>query len=112
MLEAESGTVRGARTGKTSPSKDPDALTRRSLPVTRACIRKLDHESNLLRNAKARWERRGWQLRCAPDCDEDIKPKRLDAVPWTKYCITCQEASDRHEFESESGDKVDELLAA
>ena len=45
-------------------------------------------------------------------CEEDIKPKRLDAVPWTKYCIRCQEAADRHEFESETGESIDELLAA
>jgi len=45
-------------------------------------------------------------------CEDDIKPKRLDAVPWTKFCIRCQEAADRHEFESESGETFDELLAA
>jgi DnaK suppressor protein len=44
-------------------------------------------------------------------CEEEIKPKRLDAVPWTKYCITCQEAADRHEFESDSHDTADEFLA-
>jgi len=44
-------------------------------------------------------------------CEEDIKIKRLDAVPWTKYCIKCQEAADRHEFETETGDSL-ELLAA
>jgi RNA polymerase-binding transcription factor DksA len=35
----------------------------------------------------------------------------LDAVPWTKYCIRCQEAADRHEFSPEPGDSFDELLA-
>jgi DnaK suppressor protein len=45
-------------------------------------------------------------------CDDEIKPKRLDAVPWTKYCIRCQEAADRQEFETESGDSMDQLLAA
>ena len=24
-------------------------------------------------------------------CGEDINPKRLDAVPWTRHCIQCQE---------------------
>jgi DnaK suppressor protein len=43
-------------------------------------------------------------------CEEDIKLKRLDAVPWTKYCIKCQEAADRHEFEVETSDSL-ELLA-
>ena len=24
-------------------------------------------------------------------CGEDINPKRLEAVPWTRHCIACQE---------------------
>jgi DnaK suppressor protein len=27
-------------------------------------------------------------------CEEDITPKRLAAVPWTAFCIVCQEAAD------------------
>jgi len=42
------------------------------------------------------------------ECEEPISAKRLDAVPWTKFCIRCQEAADRHEFETES---LEELLA-
>jgi DnaK suppressor protein len=25
-------------------------------------------------------------------CDEPIPPKRLNAVPWARYCVRCQEA--------------------
>jgi DnaK suppressor protein len=25
------------------------------------------------------------------ECDEAITSKRLDAVPWARYCVTCQE---------------------
>src|SRR5450755_2667382 len=25
------------------------------------------------------------------ECDEPISGKRLDAVPWAKYCVTCQQ---------------------
>jgi DnaK suppressor protein len=25
------------------------------------------------------------------ECEEPISSKRLDAVPWAKYCVTCQE---------------------
>ena len=28
-------------------------------------------------------------------CGDDISPKRLTAVPWTSFCIACQEAADR-----------------
>jgi DnaK suppressor protein len=24
-------------------------------------------------------------------CEEPISPKRLDAIPWAKYCVPCQE---------------------
>ena len=27
-----------------------------------------------------------------PECEEPISNKRLDAVPWARYCVTCQEA--------------------
>lgn len=30
-------------------------------------------------------------------CEENISPKRLAAVPWTSYCIVCQELADRRQ---------------
>jgi|SRR5580704_8659766 DnaK suppressor protein len=30
------------------------------------------------------------------NCEQDIHPKRLAAVPWAQFCITCQEATDRN----------------
>ena len=94
--------------------KTPDAIDEVQLAGERElAIRNLDRESNLLRNVRlalARIEDGSYGV-CL-HCDEDIKSKRLDAVPWTKYCITCQEAADRHEFDAETGDSIDELLAA
>jgi DnaK suppressor protein len=29
------------------------------------------------------------------NCGEEIQPKRLDAVPWTPYCIRCQELQEQ-----------------
>src|SRR6201998_826935 len=26
-----------------------------------------------------------------PECEEPISTKRLDAVPWARFCVTCQE---------------------
>lgn len=26
-----------------------------------------------------------------PECEEPISAKRLDAVPWARYCVACQE---------------------
>jgi len=93
--------------------KTPDALDEVQLAGERElAIRNLDRESNLLRNVRSALGRiaDGSYGTCM-HCEEDIKLKRLDAVPWAKYCIRCQEAADRHEFETESGDSIDELLA-
>jgi DnaK suppressor protein len=38
-------------------------------------------------------------------CEEEISPKRLNAVPWAAFCIQCQEQADRHREDGE-----DELL--
>ena len=93
--------------------KTPDALDEVQLAGERElAIRNLDRESSLLRNIRGALSRfADGSYGVCMHCDEDIKPKRLDAVPWTKYCITCQEAADRHEFDGE-GESMDELLAA
>ncbi len=91
--------------------KTPDALDEVQLAGEwELAIRNLDRESNLLRNVKSALARfADGSYGICMHCEEDIKLKRLDAVPWAKYCIKCQEAADRHEFETETGD-VDELL--
>ena len=92
--------------------KTPDALDEVQLAGERElAIRNLDRESSLLRNVRLALARiaDGSYGTCM-HCDEEIKTKRLDAVPWTPYCIRCQEAADRHEFES--AESLDELLAA
>jgi len=94
--------------------KTPDALDEVQLAGERElAIRNLDRESNLLRNVRGALARiADGSYGVCMHCDEDIKPKRLDAVPWTKYCIKCQEAADRHEFEADGSDSQDELLAS
>ena len=93
--------------------KTPDALDEVQLAGERElAIRNLDRESNLLRNVRSALARiADGSYGICMHCEEEIKPKRLDAVPWTKFCIRCQEAADRHEFEGESGESMDELLA-
>jgi DnaK suppressor protein len=94
--------------------KTPDALDEVQLAGERElAIRNLDRESNLLRNVNGALARvADGSYGICMHCDEEIKPKRIDAVPWTKYCIKCQEAADRQEFDTESNDKMDELMAA
>src|SRR5262249_8115172 len=45
---------------------------------------------------------------CA-ECEEPISAKRLDAVPWARYCITCQEEIAQR---IAGGDMVDDLEVA
>ncbi len=58
-------------------------------------IRYVDRESSLLREVKAALRRihDGSFGRCI-QCDEEIGPKRLVAVPWAPRCIPCQQAAD------------------
>jgi len=94
--------------------KTPDAIDEVQLAGERElAIRNLDRESNLLRNVRSALSRfADGSYGICMHCEEEIKPKRLEAVPWAKYCIRCQEAADRQEFETESGDSINELLAA
>jgi len=94
--------------------KTPDAIDEVQLAGERElAIRNLDRESNLLRDVKLALARiADGSYGICMHCEEEIRPKRLDAVPWAKYCIKCQEAADRHEFEAEPGESMDELLAA
>jgi DnaK suppressor protein len=29
------------------------------------------------------------------NCEKDINPKRLNAVPWARYCLNCQELQEQ-----------------
>src|SRR5437763_6555500 len=63
-------------------------------------IRNLDRESGLLRKVKAALARiDDGSFGTCMHCEEEIGTKRLNAVPWAPFCIRCQEAADRHEFE-------------
>lgn len=33
------------------------------------------------------------------NCGNEINPKRLEAVPWTRFCIACQEKKEKGELE-------------
>jgi DnaK suppressor protein len=90
--------------------KSPDALDEVQHATERElAIRNLDRESNLLRNVRAALRRinEGTFGVCL-HCEEDISPKRLAAVPWTPYCIQCQEQADRNQ--EEGNEAFDDLL--
>src|SRR5947207_13779044 len=76
--------------------KTPDAIDEVQLAGERElAIRNLDRESTLLRSVRAALARiaDGSYGTCM-HCEEEITPKRLNAVPWAGFCIRCQEAAD------------------
>jgi DnaK suppressor protein len=113
MLEAKLAELSGGLRNRDEIAieKTPDALDEVQLAGERElAIRNLDREASLMRNVRAALFRiNDGSYGVCLHCEEDIKPKRLDAVPWAAYCIRCQEAVDRHEFEP--SESLDELLA-
>ncbi|MFN3323894.1 MAG: TraR/DksA family transcriptional regulator [Bryobacteraceae bacterium] len=93
--------------------KSPDALDEVQHAAERElAIRNLDRESNLLRNVRLALRRidEGTFGICL-HCEEEISPKRLNAVPWAPFCIACQEQYDRHR-DDEGSDDFEELLVS
>lgn len=91
--------------------KAPDAIDEVQLAGERElAIRNLDRESTLLRNVRAALARiADGSFGTCMHCEEEISPKRLNAVPWAPFCIRCQEAADRHDFEP--AETINEFLA-
>src|SRR6201988_1535667 len=91
--------------------KSPDALDEVQNAAERElAIRNLDRESNLLRNVRAALHRiDDGTFGVCLHCEEDISIKRLAAVPWTAFCIQCQELADRNQS-GEGSESLDELL--
>ena len=94
--------------------KSPDALDEVQHAAERElAIRNLDRESSLLRNVRAALRRAdGDAYGVCMHCEEDISPKRLAAVPWTPYCIRCQEIADRNKERASDSEMFEELTHA
>src|SRR5690349_611310 len=115
LLEAKQAELAEAlrSRGNITVEKSADALDEVELTAEREfAVRHLDRESALLRNARLALGRiaDGSYGTCL-ECEKEIMPKRLDAVPWTRSCIRCQEAADREAFER-AGESIDGSLAA
>ncbi len=53
-------------------------------------------ESKVLREVKAAIRRvQDGTIGICIECDQEINPKRLAAVPWASRCVHCQDAADR-----------------
>lgn len=103
MLEAKRAELSGAlrNRGDIVVQKTPDLLEEVQLAADRdMAIHNLNRESGLLRQVRAALARiadRSYGV-CL-HCEEEIKPKRLEALPWAAYCVRCQKAVDHREIE-------------
>jgi DnaK suppressor protein len=80
--------------------KAPDTLDAIQLAGEReAAIRNLDRDSNMLRQIGQSLARiADGSYGICQRCEDEISPKRLQALPWAVYCISCQEKVDRLEI--------------
>jgi len=64
-------------------------------------IRNADRESTLLGQVRAALRRiHDGSFGVCVECDYEISPKRLVAVPWASRCLECQDAADRDQQEN------------
>lgn len=86
---------RGALAIETSP----DELDRIQHSQERElAIGDLDRNSTFMREVRAALSRiDAGTFGICIDCEDNINPKRLTAIPWASSCIACQEAADREQ---------------
>jgi DnaK suppressor protein len=81
--------------------KASDAIEEvQSMEDRELAIRNLDRDTNVLRQIDHALSRiaSGTYGTCL-HCEDDITPKRMAAVPWAAFCITCQELIDHSEID-------------
>jgi DnaK suppressor protein len=110
ILEAKQAELSGSLRNRDEIAieKAPDALDEVQLAGERElAIRTLDRDSNMLRQIRRALARiADGSFGVCMHCEEDISPKRINAVPWAAYCIKCQEQVDRHEIEVNETDDI------
>jgi DnaK suppressor protein len=77
-----------------------DAFDASLLAIEReSSARTLEQDFRLLREVEAALGRlRDGTFGICRRCDEEIAPKRLQAIPWAAYCVSCQEKAEASEM--------------
>ncbi len=75
----------------------PEACERIVLAAQRElAVVRLDRNSRLLREVKTAMARiEDGSYGACESCEEAITPRRLDAIPWARHCVQCQDITDR-----------------
>lgn len=63
-------------------------------------IASLDRDCQLLREVRAALARiREGTYGVCERCGDPVKPRRLEAIPWARYCVRCQERIEEAKWE-------------
>ena len=102
ILEAKQAVLNGSLCSREEIAieKAPDTLDAIQLAGEReVAIRNLDRDSNMLRQIGQSLARiADGSFGICQRCEDEISPKRLQALPWAVYCISCQEKVDALEI--------------
>jgi DnaK suppressor protein len=80
---------------------DPVDMTQESAE-RELTVHLLDRESVLARRLRSAIDRiKDGAYGICLECEEEISPKRLNAIPWAELCIHCQERADDLESQRE-----------
>ena len=102
ILEARQSALSGSLCNREEIAieKTPDTLDAIQLAGEReVAICNLDRDSNMLRQIGQSLARiANGSFGICQRCEDEISPKRLQALPWAVYCIGCQEKVDALEI--------------
>jgi DnaK suppressor protein len=91
---------------------DPVDLTQQASEREMA-MHNLDRDSALMRRIRSAIQRvNDGSYGVCLECEEDIAPKRLKAIPWAELCIQCQETADGQAGRNENGKFTRGLMQA
>ena len=91
---------------------DPVDMTQQAAEREMA-VHNLDRESELVRRLRLAIERIDYgSYGVCLQCDENIAPKRLSAIPWAELCIECQERADGLGGQTEIATTMNDRLEA
>ena len=85
-----------ARTDAVSQPDDDEApLTEMNQAIASSRNRERAKRLGLIREALARLDEDPEDFGLCEECDEEIKPRRLELMPWVSLCVRCQEKFER-----------------
>ena len=97
IAELDRSVASAERDARALGTKTADALDQAALEYEKqAALHKASTDRQLRKNLMQALERirQGTYGECA-NCGGEIEPKRLEALPWARYCIKCQEEMER-----------------